>query len=193
MAQTLQDELKSRKTEIQGRLRRVRQERAALSSLSVGGDFHQVDEAAPHEPEIAHLRQVEASIARQLDTLNLEIEQDRRRIKKLRYWLNIEAIGGVSIAGTVNVLPFVIPLDLVYILLAMAAIAFLPLLLGTLIRSKRRGWLVLFVVMVILPCALPFLPVEKSPVALLLRLTPLLLFYLYCWSLRLASDDWGEY
>lgn len=197
MRSTLQKELEVRRREVQSRLRKNQAEIHAFEDQSMGTEMAAVGQLPPSQTSLEHLRQVQRSIAQQVRVIDAEIEADRERLRRLRFWLTIETIGGVSTVvlakGSVYLLLGLgLPFIWWYALLILAALAFTPFLLTTIIRTRRFGWLITFVLMVCVPCLLVFVPVEDPRLALAFQLFPLLTFYVYCWLLRHAVDDWLE-
>jgi len=74
-----------------------------------------------------------------------------------------------------------------------AAILFTTYILYVLIKEKRFGWLITFFIIVVLPVIITYLVSRGSPFSVMsIILIPFSLFYLYCFLLRYALDDWIE-
>jgi hypothetical protein len=57
---------------------------------------------------------------------------------------------------------------------------------------RHWGWVTAFAIMVGVPCILWFFPVENPILSVIVNLLPLLMFYLFCWLLRTAVEEWIE-
>ena len=114
----------------------------------------------------------------------MEIEIDKNyNVKRLRYWLNYN-IGSMPL--------YLVSLFYVYaiIIFEAAAIIFTPFMLKILFEEKKWGWIIFFVVFVLLPIACIYIFTFKSNFFNVLKLIPLVLYYVYCSLLRLAITDW---
>ena len=80
-----------------------------------------------------------------------------------------------------------------YSLLILAAIAFLPFLLSTLMKLKQYHWMWILLIMVGIPALLNVLPIDDKFFTLAFQLFPLLMFYAYCGILRWVVEGWLEY
>ena len=87
-----------------------------------------------------------------------------------------------------NGLPFVYW----YSFLILAAIAFIPFLVSTLMKLRQFHWVWILVIMVGIPAILNFIPINDKFFTLALQLFPLLMFYAYCGILRWVVDGWLE-
>jgi len=73
------------------------------------------------------------------------------------------------------------------------AALFTTYILYVLIKEKRFGWLITFFIMVVLPVIITYLVSRGSSFSVMaIILIPFSLFYLYCFLLRYAMDDWIE-
>lgn len=76
------------------------------------------------------------------------------------------------------------------ILLILAALIFMPFMLNVLIKEKRKGWLIFFVVIFVIPTIVLFVVAFTVEFFNSLPLISLGLFYLYCFLLRFSVNDW---
>jgi hypothetical protein len=113
---------------------------------------------------------------------------NQMKLTRLHYWLTLEGSSGVGFLGLLAGVPFV-P---VLLILGLAALAFAPFLLKVLIQMRHWGWVTAFAIMVGVPCILWFFPVENPILSVIVNLLPLLMFYLFCWLLRTAVEEWIE-
>lgn len=111
--------------------------------------------------------------------------QSQQRLRQLHRYLTVEGSSIVIFLA----LSF-IPYDVVFVVLAGIAMIFTPLLLVTLYKERRIGWLIGFTAVVGVPLAASFIPTENRILQEVLMSTPLLTFYLYCWVLRWAVGEW---
>ena len=82
---------------------------------------------------------------------------------------------------------FFIPILFLAIL---AAVLFAPYMLFVLFQEKRYGWIIFFIISVLLPLFIDMLIFRTSDVYLILLSFPLALFYFYCFLLRFTVNDW---
>lgn len=85
---------------------------------------------------------------------------------------------------------FFIPWELLSPLLFVLPILFAPYVLFVLYRNGKRGWLITFAVMVVIPILFAFLSTGNIVLDTGLHLLPLLTFYLYCYLLRFSVGEW---
>ncbi|MEW6196744.1 MAG: hypothetical protein AB1521_16480 [Bacteroidota bacterium] len=76
------------------------------------------------------------------------------------------------------------------ILIVIAAVIFTPFMLKVLFQERKFGWIIFFVLMVGVPLATFQLMDLEPAYRFATNLIPLLLFYFYCFLLRLAVRDW---
>jgi len=100
------------------------------------------------------------------------------KLSKMYKILNYQVIS----SGALPIVYF-LPINFVY-LLTLAAILFTPYMLYVLYEEKKIGWIVSFVVIVLIPSVL--IVFFYSDLFLLL----LLPFYLYCFLLRFEVKNW---
>ncbi|MCX6167980.1 MAG: hypothetical protein NTX65_01470 [Ignavibacteriales bacterium] len=75
-------------------------------------------------------------------------------------------------------------------LMIIAAFLFTPFMIKILFEERRFGWIIFFLLIVVIPVCGVFLLGSDSTYASIIRLIPLALFYFYCFVLRLAVKDW---
>ncbi|HKB87823.1 MAG TPA: hypothetical protein VKD08_16725 [Ignavibacteriaceae bacterium] len=76
------------------------------------------------------------------------------------------------------------------LLLTAAALIFTPYVIFVLYRNDKNGWILSLILLIILPAIIFILVVKPVAAMVLLLLIELALFYVYCFSLRLAVDGW---
>jgi len=77
-------------------------------------------------------------------------------------------------------------------LMTIAAILFTPFMLKILFQERRYGWIIFFLISVIIPTiGILFLEID-STYKIVFKLIPLAFFYFYCFLLRLVIRDWGK-
>lgn len=108
---------------------------------------------------------------------------DLHRLQRLHRWLTLEGWAGVgALAG------FWLPATLLGGALGLAAVAFLPVLVVSLWRLGRRGWLAALAV-VVGGAALAVLGAGGASVALG-GAAVLFAFYAFVWALKLTVAEW---
>jgi hypothetical protein len=186
---------------LQGQLKKIE---ADVQTLESGFAGHEWIEVAPDDEQVrSKLKELEnqkgALLLRQ-KAVEREISLHEHRLSRLQYWLGLEAIGGVSIlilakgsfyfSAMLGSFFGAVPFIYWYALLILAALIFAPYMIRTLIRTEKWNWVVVFAVMVIVPCFLLLIPSESPVLTLVFQLFPLLMFYIYCGLLRWAVDSW---
>ena len=114
-------------------------------------------------------------------------QHSRADLQRLHRWLSYELSTPLLLLAW-----FVLPGNLLLLALKMAAVAATPLILRTLYRAQRKGWIVAFLVVVGVPALGLLIPVENVVLEYVLRSLPLVMFYLYCWALRHSVGEWLE-
>lgn len=200
MANSRADELKVKRREILSRLKNVENEIKALSSGLVSSDMVDIQSVQPSTEEKKRLESVRHRIVLEQKSIDAEIQSLEDRIRRLKFWLTIETVGGISTVALVKfgfgaassifgtgyiILWFLLPIA--------AAVAFLPYLLVTLIKLKKYSWIWILVIMVGVPGTLNFIQINDKYFTLAFQLLPLLMFFVYCGILRWIVDDWLEY
>lgn len=104
-------------------------------------------------------------------------------INRLQRYLNYEVSG--------TVLYFFSFFAFVFIFFAAAAaIIFTPYMLYVLYREKKRGWIILFAAIVIVPVIFLLIFTAMAEFSNILLFIILGLFYFYCFLLRFEVNDW---
>lgn len=115
-----------------------------------------------------------------MDTNDLHINND---LTKLRKYLNYN----IS-TGALFILSF-LTFGLIF-LVAIAAIIFTPFMLSVLYKENKKGWIISFLVLVLIPfivtTTFTFLGLTSFPWFLII----IALFYFYCFFLRLEVNNW---
>ena len=109
--------------------------------------------------------------------------QNNYNVMRLQQWLDYELSTGVLI-----LLTWV--WGSLLLLLIIAAILFTPFMLKVLFEERRYGWIIYFLIIVVIPLILSFLFVTGSTYKSVFQFIPLGTFYFYCFTLRLAIKDW---
>lgn len=88
-------------------------------------------------------------------------------------------------------------INALYLLLGLiigAAVLFTPYIFYILIKEKHYGWIVIFIFMIVLPYLFILLLFYDYILLTAWMLLPIPLFYLYCFLIKYAVDDWlSEY
>lgn len=188
---------------LQGRLKNID---AEIQTLQSGFAGHEMVEVASDDENIRSKLKALENLRRTLLSRQNAVEQEitlhEARLSRLRYWLGLEAIGGISLLvlakGSFYFSVWVgslfgdIPFVYWYAVLILAAVAFTPYMIRTLILARQWSWVVAFAAIVCVPCALLFVQSESPVLTLVFQLFPLLMFYMYCGLLRWAVDSWLE-
>lgn len=75
-----------------------------------------------------------------------------------------------------------------------ASILFTPYMLYVLFKERKYGWIVIFILMVVLPYPVIYLIIGEYILLTAWLLLPVIPFYLYCFLIKFSVDDWlGEY
>jgi hypothetical protein len=199
VSQSRAEELKVKRREINGRIRKVENQIKALLSGLTGSDMVAVQTTQPPPEQVKHLEALHQRIIGERNGIEKEIQSLEDRLRRLRFWLTIESVGGIStgILAMSSLLVFSwllngLPYIYWYSFLILAAIAFLPFLVSTLITLKHFHWVWILVIMVVAPALLNFIPINDKFFTLAFQLFPLLMFYAYCGVLRWVVDGWLE-
>jgi hypothetical protein len=72
----------------------------------------------------------------------------------------------------------------------LAAIVFIPFMLRILYVEKKIGWIIYFIIIVVIPAVLIYFLNKGNPYGFLLQILPLGLFFFYCFNLKLAVRGW---
>lgn len=126
------------------------------------------------------------SDARQAFVLHFEsIEQVR--LRELHRWLTYEGLSGALVGFS-----FAVPYEVVFMVLKGAALLFTPYMLLRLFQLRRYGWIVGFIITVVLPLLLVMLVQPEGVAGILFSAFPLATFYAYTWLLRYSVGEWIE-
>ena len=118
---------------------------------------------------------------------NMPISGETGQLQELHRWLTWSG-GSMTFGGTALILP----MGIVVSALTWAAILFTPFLLWKLYQVQKTGWIIGFLVMVGGPLALSFFAEKVSVLGIILATMPILMFYLYTWTLRHYVGEWIE-
>jgi hypothetical protein len=79
---------------------------------------------------------------------------------------------------------------LLLVIMLVAAVIFIPFMLKILYEERKFGWIVYFIIFVVIPfAAIQFINTGLS-YKFLLSILPLVFFYFYCFTLKLAVRNW---
>jgi hypothetical protein len=194
------EELKVRMREVQGRFKIVEGEIKALTSGLTGSDMTAVQVTRPYTEDLKRLEATRQRIISEHRSVEGQIQSLEDRVRRLQFWLTLESVGGISIAVLFKTSVYMfavllqgVPFIYWYSLLILAAIAFLPFLLSTLMKLKQYHWMWILLIMVVIPALLNVLPIDDKFFTLAFQLFPLLMFYAYCGILRWVVEGWLEY
>mgnify|MGYP001796717506 CR=1 FL=1 len=109
------------------------------------------------------------------------------RLQRLQRWLAYELS-----TPALFLLHYVVPFHLTLLAVVGCALALLPLMLSTLYREGRTGWILAFGVVVGTPLLVLAFTWGQGHVSLLAGGAVLLSFLGYCFVLRLAIREWLE-
>ena len=186
--------------EVQGRFKIVEGEIKALTSGLTGSDMTAVQVTRPYTEDLKRLEATRQRIISEHRSVEGQIQSLEDRVRRLQFWLTLESVGGISIAVLFKTSVYMfavllqgVPFIYWYSLLILAAIAFLPFLLSTLMKLKQYHWMWILLIMVGIPALLNVLPIDDKFFTLAFQLFPLLMFYAYCGILRWVVEGWLEY
>ena len=117
----------------------------------------------------------------------LQTVKSKSRIQKLLYRLSNESLirSFISESGyPVSSVRYLEPI------LFFRALYLWPYILWVLIAERKYGWLSLFVTMIPLPIWIIITWVDEKYVWEIVIGFPLMMFYIYCWMLRIAIYEW---
>ena len=197
---TRAEELKVKSREIQGRLRKVETEIKVFLSGLAGSDMAAVQTVQPPPEGAKQLEAARQRIISERNRVEGEILSLENRIRRLKFWLTIESVGGISTGTLVWTSVYVsslflhgLPYIFWYAVLILAGVAFLPFLVSTLIKLKQYHWIWILTIMVGVPAVLNLIPINDKFFTLAFQLFPLLMFYAYCGILRWVVEGWLDY
>ena len=114
--------------------------------------------------------------------MEIEIEKNFN-LRRLSYWLNYSL-------SSITLFWLSFFFNIALIIFSIAAIIFAPFMLKVLYEERKWGWIIFFIVIVVLPLATVFIFLFKTNYFQAIGLIPLAFFYLYCFLLRLTIVDW---
>lgn len=114
------------------------------------------------------------------------VTEEDNLLYKLKHILNYELSSSV-----LYFLHFSAGMIVLY-LSALAAIIFTPFLIYVLAKSRKFGWLSLFVIVVLLPVIVTLIISPQTMYSQIFLLIQLGAFYAYCFVIRLVVVDWVE-
>ena len=117
----------------------------------------------------------------------IQTVKSKSRIQKLLYRLSNESLirSFISESGyPVSTVRYLEPI------LFFRALYLWPYILWVLIAERKYGWLSLFVTMIPLPIWIIITWVDEKYVWEIVIGSPLMMFYIYCWMLRIAIYEW---
>ena len=113
-------------------------------------------------------------------SFDYNVSTDLERLKK---YLNYEVSS--------SILYFLSFMAMIFLFLALlAAIIFTPFMLRVLYKEKKKSWIVLFIVIVILPVIIFSILAVFFKFSVSLLLIPIGLFYFFCFMLRFSVNGW---
>jgi hypothetical protein len=118
-----------------------------------------------------------------MDPELLTVYSKNQNLKRLHYWLKYE-LSSSALLLLSWLWGFAILLSTI------AAAVFTPFMIYILFEEKKFGWIIFFIIMIILPAITITIFFLHSNYFLVLALIPLALFYFYCFLLRLTVSDW---
>ncbi|NBC27607.1 MAG: hypothetical protein GVY08_12155 [Bacteroidetes bacterium] len=103
----------------------------------------------------------------------------------LRKWLNYD------LSATVLFFISFLFIASLYVL-AGFIILFLPLLIGTLIKEERYGWLVSLCIFIFMPAIVIYIYFRSTTWYFILQFVPAAFFLFYCYLLKHTIDRWKD-
>lgn len=122
-----------------------------------------------------------------MDLVDIRHETNLDHLYRLHRWMSFKLAVPVLIAAW-----FVIPIGLIVTSLRIAAVLLSPYILYVLVRQRRWGWVIGFLVTVGIPFILALVPQESITWSFVLDFIPLATFLLYSLVLRHALGEWLE-
>ena len=122
---------------------------------------------------------------------NVEIVQRFRDI----LFYELRFLDGFTLMGVYYLLRFAqslfgITVQMILIIIAVAAVLFTPYIFFVLIKENKYGWMTTFFMMTIFPLLFAYLLFKDSIFFEALILIPLLAFYIYCYLIKFEVDKW---
>lgn len=124
--------------------------------------------------------------------MDIEVEAaPSGNLVRLQWYLDLEISGSIMYMLSFFTMRFSGFFTFIIIMLAtIAALLFTPYMLYVLFLEKKRGWIILFVIIVIIPNALLIAGTFLFDLTKALLVTFPGLFYLYFFLLRFEVSDW---
>lgn len=117
-------------------------------------------------------------------------------LKSMRTILNYQAAGGgIYIISAISMLARSAINNTVWAMLFIfvaAAVLFMPYMLYVLYKLDKKGWIIFFNILVILPLLVIVVFLNDLLFFAALVQIPLLLFYFYCFLLRFPVNEWTK-
>ncbi len=114
-----------------------------------------------------------------------EIEADLYRYDTLNKWLTYEGYSVLIWGGG-----FFAPVGLIAVLATGAAIVFIPIMIRDLLSVKRFGWIVTWIIMVVVPTSLILVFGPDQNRLMVTSFVFLPSSYMYFWVLKMAVGTW---
>ena len=113
---------------------------------------------------------------------NINIDRSYN-LTRLKRYLNYEVSGTILYVLSFQVFIFIF-------LAAAVALIFMPFMLYVLYTEKKKGWIILFVLIVVVPFVILLVTGLIFEFSKPLLMIVLGLFYFYCFLLRFEANDW---
>ena len=128
---------------------------------------------------------------------NKKLIKDVFAVQRFRDFLFYELrfLDGFTLLGVYYLLGFAqslfgITIQMILIIIAVAAVLFTPYIFFVLIKENKFGWITTFFAMIIFPLLLAYLFFRDALFFEALILLPLLSFYIYCYLIKFEVDKW---
>jgi hypothetical protein len=115
--------------------------------------------------------------------MDIPSPSQKYNLQRLQYWLEFELS-----ASTLMLFSFF--WGLLMGLAFIAAIIFIPFMIKVLYEERKWGWIISFIVIILLPGIIIYLINIPTGTKMLLSYIPLAFFFLYCFTLRMTVRDW---
>jgi len=106
-------------------------------------------------------------------------------VQTLQSWL------GYELSGTLLFFVSFFFIASLYVLVAFILV-FLPILIGTLIKEGKFGWLTSLFAFIIIPFIVIYIYFSSSTWFWMLKFVPISFFLFYCYLLRLTIANWSD-
>ncbi len=118
-----------------------------------------------------------------MDSSGLYLYSNQSQLVRLKRYLNYHISSFLLFAFSF------FSIILIFLLTA-AALIFIPYIFFVLYRNQKYGWLIALILMVLLPVIILVLLVAQTYTLMVLLLIELAVFYFYCFTLRIAVNNW---